>query len=170
MRVTRTIALAIGLFGAAFASQLPEFVQQYNQRLGGAIDEIHRIVERFDEDAAANGLSRREAITKLAANPDDVARRRARDASQNAERLSALESQRRELNEAGPFGRVVGFFRYADPGVTGAAMRDYEPAVPTTPEGLGIAGIGFLLGWGLTHLVGWPIRRWRERRRYRIYG
>src|SRR3954454_20071415 len=106
MRLTRTIAAAIELLGAVIASQLPEFVQQYKQRLGGAIDEIHRIVERFDEDAAANGLSRDQAIAKVAAQPDDGARRPALDASRNAERLSALETQRRDLDEAGPFGRV----------------------------------------------------------------
>src|SRR3954454_5282138 len=110
MRLTRTIAAAIELLGAVIASQLPEFVQQYKQRLGGAIDEVHRIVERFDEDAAANGLSRDQAIAKLAGTPDDVARRRARDAAQNVERLDALEKQRRELAQAGPFGRLAAFF------------------------------------------------------------
>ena len=54
----RTLSLAAGLFGAVVAAQLPELVQQYNQRLGGAIDEVAAIVSRFDYDAASNSLKR----------------------------------------------------------------------------------------------------------------
>ncbi|MBV9751189.1 MAG: DUF2937 family protein, partial [Hyphomicrobiales bacterium] len=35
--VGRTLSLAIALLAALAASQLPEFTQQYSQRLGGAI-------------------------------------------------------------------------------------------------------------------------------------
>ncbi|MBV9433737.1 MAG: DUF2937 family protein, partial [Hyphomicrobiales bacterium] len=36
----RTLSLAIALLAALAFSQLPEFTQQYAQRLGGAIDEL----------------------------------------------------------------------------------------------------------------------------------
>ena len=43
--------------GALTASQLPEFTQQYRQRLGGAVDELLRVVADFDADAARNPLT-----------------------------------------------------------------------------------------------------------------
>ena len=43
-------------------SQLPEFAQQYAQRLGGAISELKVIVADFDRDAANSQLSREDAI------------------------------------------------------------------------------------------------------------
>ena len=83
----RTLSLAAGLFGAVVAAQLPELVQQYNQRLGGAIDEVAAIVSRFDHDAASNSLKRDEALAKLAESPDDLVRRRGQDAVMNVARL-----------------------------------------------------------------------------------
>jgi len=38
------IAFALALFAAVLGSQFPEFAQQYRQRLGGALDELDRIV------------------------------------------------------------------------------------------------------------------------------
>ena len=46
--------LAVGIAaaaGALTASQLPEFAQQYRQRLGGALEELRQVVADFDADA-----------------------------------------------------------------------------------------------------------------------
>ena len=43
MRV-HPVAFVIGLLLGFALSQTPEFAQQYRQRLGGAIDELQRIV------------------------------------------------------------------------------------------------------------------------------
>jgi hypothetical protein len=164
----RTIALSLGLFGALLASQLPEFTQQYRQRLGGAIDELNRVVARFDADAAVNELTRNDALAKLAQSPDDLVRRRAADVTQNIGRLDTLKSQREAMSEAGSVRRVIYFFRDYDRGVAGEAMKDFEPAIPTSGEGLLATGIGFVGGWGLVQLIAWPMRRWREMRMRRI--
>ena len=47
-----TMTMAFGLAGALTLSQAPEFAQQYRQRLGGALDELRRVVADFDADAA----------------------------------------------------------------------------------------------------------------------
>jgi hypothetical protein len=159
----RTLAIGVGLVGAFLASQLPEFTQQYRQRLGGAIDEVATILARFDADARVNDLTRSDALTRLAQSPDDLVRRRADDVSANVRRLDTLEAQSREMN-AGPVARMAYFFRYADSALMRATMRDFEPAVPTSGEGLIAAGTGFFAGWGLIQLVAWPLRRWREMR------
>jgi hypothetical protein len=51
-RVVFFLALLIGIA----ASQVPEFAQQYRQRLGGAIDELARVIGEFDSDAARMNL------------------------------------------------------------------------------------------------------------------
>ena len=45
MMILRRFALMFGLFCGVAASQLPEFAQQYRQRLGGALDELTALVE-----------------------------------------------------------------------------------------------------------------------------
>src|SRR5690348_14543504 len=112
--VIRTVSLAVGLLGAILAAQLPELVQQYTQRLGGAIDEVSVIVGRFDADAASNNLTRDQAMAALAASNDDLVRRRGEDAAINIDRLQNLEASRAELDTPDPFGRLAGFFSYAD--------------------------------------------------------
>jgi hypothetical protein len=164
MRLIRTIALGLGILGALIASQLPEFVQQYRQRLGGAIDELTRIVSRFDADAAASQLTREQALSQLSGSTDEVVRRRAEDATENLRRLSSMQDQRQAMAEAGPFARTWAFFGHADDALVTATARDFEPAMPTTSEGLLAALIGYISGWGLARLVGWPWVRYREQR------
>lgn len=61
--ISKGLATAGGLCCALAASQFPEFSQQYKQRLSGAVDELAWVVERFDADAAALGMSRDAALT-----------------------------------------------------------------------------------------------------------
>ena len=163
----RTLSLAIGLLGAILAAQLPELVQQYTQRLGGAIDEVAAIVARFDADALSNNLTRDQAMAALSASNDDLVRRRGEDAAINVDRLENLEASRQELDTADPFGRLASFFSTADGDLLAATIEDFRPAVPTTPEGLICAVLGFLFGWCIIRLPAWPYRRWQEMKQRR---
>lgn len=157
--VSRTVGVGAGLLCAIAASQAPEFAQQYRQRLGGAIDELKTVVERFDADAASQNLDRQTALRRLSANPDPLAQRRAADASLNAARLSDLERQREKMQEAGSFGRIVSMVAESDPDVMHGTTAQFEPAVPTTLEGAAAAGGGFLVGYALIRLMARPFRR-----------
>jgi hypothetical protein len=165
--LVRTLSLAVGLFIAVLAAQLPELVQQYNQRLGGAIDEVSTVVARFDADAASNNLTRDQAMAALAASNDDLVRRRGEDAAINIDRLRNLEASRRELDTADPIGRLASFLSYADGDLLAATIEDFRPAVPTTAEGLICALLGFLFGWCAIRLPAWPYRRWQEMKQRR---
>ena len=75
--ILRRLVFALSLVVGAIASQAPEFAQQYRQRLGGAIDELRAIIVQFDHDAKAENLTRDEALTRLHANADPLASKRA---------------------------------------------------------------------------------------------
>ena len=158
-RIARTMAAALGLVGGVVASQGPEFAQQYRQRLGGAIDELRRITQRFDADATANGYSREGAVDRLRTNPDNLVSRQGEAMRANLERLERLERQRQAFIEAGAFQRLVVLTRDADIDLMRAAYQDFEPAVPATQEGVVAAGAGALGGWSLTLLIGALFRR-----------
>jgi hypothetical protein len=51
----RRLALAIALIAGLLGSQGPEFAQQYRQRIGGALDELKRIVADLMGKQRANG-------------------------------------------------------------------------------------------------------------------
>lgn len=157
--IGRVMALAIGLMSGLAGAQMPEFAQQYRQRLGGAIDEMRRIVTRFDDTARNEGLTRQEAIKRLSENADPVARGQASSTEETIARLESFEGQRRAFDQAGPFERLVLFARGADPDLAQATYRDYEPAWPATSEGLAAGGAGFALGWAVLIFFSRILRR-----------
>lgn len=161
--LSRTISLAIGIFGAIAGAQLPEVMQQYQQRLGGATDEIAVVVDRFDRDAAANNMNRSDALAQLSVSGDDLVKRRGLDMEVNIERLARLKQQRDGMS-GDYLSRAVYFLGHADGALLDQTLKDYKPAVPTTVEGLFSALAGLVAGWWIIRLVALPFRRWRETR------
>ena len=166
----RRFALLAGLLVAALASQLPEFAQQYRQRLGGAIDELSAAVAQFDAEASALSLTREQAIERLRANDDILAQERGASVAEGARRRDRLERQRQAFQADGPVARYVTLAEDFDPAIARQAYGDFQPALPVTPDGLIAAAVGFLIGWALVHLVTLPIRRRRPRVARSIQG
>ena len=93
--LARRLALAIAVLAGLIGSQAPEFAQQYRQRLGGALEELNRIVSEFDTEIQRQNLSRAEALKRLEDNSDPLARERGEDmdkAIERAERLNNADS------------------------------------------------------------------------------
>ncbi len=160
--IGRAVVLACGLGGAVGLSQMPEFSQQYIQRMGGAVDELRGFVADFDADAVSVGLTREEALLDLksggalgAARADTVGQMIGRY-QQMSEALAAIQG-------AGPFTRAYTVAKVPDRDVAQATWAAYQPAVPFTVEGGMFGAAGFLGGWlGSAILMGllkWPFRR-----------
>jgi hypothetical protein len=153
------LSFAFAILSAVAASQLPEFAQQYRQRLGGAIDELNREVVQFDADADAAHLTPEGAIDRLRQNADSLAQRRGDAMVYAVERLGRLERQRDSFATAGPLLRVAVMMRDFDVPIASRAFENFEPAVPTTSESFVCMAIGFVAGGGLVRLLGLPFRR-----------
>ena len=152
-RIFRTLGLALGLIGGAVAAQAPEFAQQYAQRLGGAADELRRAIATLESDARASGTTRDGAVERLRTNPDGLVARRGEAAQADIARLARLSAQQQALASAtSPLGRTVAVIRDPDLAIASATFQDYQPAVPTTADGLTAGLLGFLAAWG-----GWRI-------------
>ena len=163
----RLISLAGGVVLGVMASQFPEFAQQYEQRLGGAVDELRGFVESFDMSAAREGLSRDEALDTYAAANDTFLARRSEDVQATIARYNRLETQLVALEDANIVTRVTDIAVYYDQGIAERALEAYKPAVPVTPEGFVYAGTGLIVGYGLLASLGWAGKRSVRRRRRR---
>jgi hypothetical protein len=162
--LTRRLAVAIGLFFAVIGAQWPEFAQQYRQRLGGALDELNRMIAEFDDEAKSQSLTREQGLARLQENGDPLARERAGAMNEDIDRAGRLSRQREAFNQAGPVERLAALAEDFDAPTLAEAWRDFEPALPVTSEAFVIGGAALVLGWSLTHIVAWPIRRrWRLR-------
>ena len=150
--IGRGLVWAAGLGGAVGLSQFPEFSQQYLQRLGGTVDELSRVVEQFDQDAADLDLTRDQALSQLAQGGDFGAAR-ADSMADNIQRLDRLQGDLASLQGAGPFTRASLVTHMSDTDIARKTLDAYKPAVPATFEGGSFAAIGFALGSILLKLV-----------------
>jgi hypothetical protein len=137
---------AFATVGAAAFSQVPSFMQQYLQRLGGHRDEALRFVENLRARANVDTNLLTESETRL------------RELSQ------AIDS----LSLAGNFSRPRAFIANFDPDIARATAEIFQPAVPITPEGFVYAGIGVIVGVTLFSLITLPFALLRRRRQ--AYG
>jgi hypothetical protein len=160
----RRLAVLIGLVFAVLGSQLPEFAQQYRQRLGGALNELNRIVREFDSEAAGQSLTRAQGMDRLARNDDPLARQRADAIAGDIARAERLQRQQEAMKDAGPLMRVAAMVENHDAPTLREAIADYEPAVPVTAEAFTVGAIALVVGWCATHLCALPIRRRLARR------
>ncbi len=161
--IIRMLTLAGGIAGAAGLSQFPEYSQQYTQRLAGAVDELQRVVADFDASAAAEGLTREQALSQMVGT-DFVERRRA-DMDRTISRSITLAGDLETLRNATPLQRFMKAGRFTDQDIATRALNDFKPAIPVTLTGLIFAAMGFVAGSGtvsaLFAVLRWPFRRRR---------
>lgn len=138
--------------GAVLFSQGPEFMQQYLQRLGGHLDEARRHLAVFQQTAAQAGLSLDQFISQTGTNPDSSVARLGPVMTGAVERVSTLLSAHDALLHAALWERPFVFIRHLDVAIARATGAVYQPAVPTTAEGLLYALAGMLVFLALYHV------------------
>ncbi len=145
MRISGLIG---GVLMAGTLSQFPEYSQQYEQRLGGAVDQLAAVVADFDASAARAGLSRDQALQTYDETGEPFLADRSRDMQATFARFEKLSAHLDALETAGPVEKVTAFASYYDAEIGSRALENYEPAVPVTAEGFIWAGLGLIGGYG----------------------
>lgn len=151
------MARVSGIVGAvvlgAGLSQFPEFSQQYEQRLGGAVDELRIIVAEFDRSATRAGLTREAALADY--DGTEFLELRGQDMRATFVRLEKLEGDLVTLQNSTAAQKVANLPAMMDTRIAQRAWENYAPAVPINAEGgafavmggvAGYAGIGGLFG------------------------
>lgn len=166
----RRLALAIAVLAGLIGSQGPEFAQQYRERLGGALDELRRIIAEFDAEAQRERLTPPEAIRRLEQNGDPLARERGRDMAETMARADRLQDQLEAMQSAGPVRRLYVFAKDFDPEIAERTLENYEPATPLSLEAVAAGVLAAFWGWAATHLVALPFRLPSSRARSHAAG
>jgi Protein of unknown function (DUF2937) len=157
--LARRLALAIAVLAGLIGSQAPEFAQQYRQRLGGALEELNRIVSEFDSEVQRQNLTRAEGLKRLEDNFDRLARERGEDMGKAINRSERLTAQIQAMNSSGPLMRLYVVATSFDPKIAQSTLDNYEPAELLSVGALTAGGLAALWGWAATRLIAWPFSR-----------
>jgi hypothetical protein len=164
----RILSIFGGLALGLALSQFPEYAQQYQQRLGGAVDELRVIAEDFDRASTTAGLTRTEALGRYAGSADTFLVDRGLSMAATIARYEHLSAMLSRIQGANTIERFTLLPDFLDTDIGARALENFQPAVPVTAEGFAYAGGGFLLGYVmLSAILGalvLPFRRRRLRR------
>ena len=148
----QVLLLLLALVPAVLFSQIPEFFQQYRQRLGGAAQELAIVVRNFDEDAARSGYTRRPALDVMGRNSERLVREQGQRMTGYIVRLQKLQKQEAAFVDGVTPSSIVTVARDYDEEIIRQVWSSYVFAVPATMMGLFFALFGLLLGYLLLYL------------------
>jgi hypothetical protein len=144
MRTIRDVTLVVlTLLGAIGFSQVPRFVQEYEQRLGGALQEARRQLAQYESLARNEGLPLEAFWQRLGASSDRSVAAVGRSIGVQAERAASLGAQAEALEDAGRFMKPLVLLRRHDPELVAATWAKYEY---TLTLDIGFAAAGAFLG------------------------
>jgi len=152
------IALAV-LVGFAI-SQVPRFIQEYEQRLGGALQEATRQLDEFRRNAEAAGLSFNEYQARHLDSSDTALRATGRTIQGSVARVADLREQVQRLADASKFAKPVALARNYDASLLRATWQRFLFTASFDPA-FGV--IGLALGWLLNALLWALVPRRRVR-------
>ena len=159
---------ALCVIGTVLFSQIPEFMQQYLQRLGGHLDEARRQLEQFHQAAAQSGLTLERLINQTATNPDPAVAKLGGVMTESIMRVDTLTAAQAALQQASLWSRPFVFVQHIDTSIARSTWAIFQPAVPTTIEGLVYALLGMLTLLAVYHLgIKYPVRQSLARRAQR---
>jgi hypothetical protein len=153
------IALAV-LVGFA-VSQVPRFVQEYEQRLGGAFQEASRQLDEFRRNAETAGLSFNEYVGRHLDSADPAMRATGRTIQNSVLRVADLREQAQRIQGASKFVKPFELTRSYDTNLLRATWDRFAITATFDPA---FGAIGLVLGWLLNGLL------WLLVPRRRAYG
>lgn len=138
--------------GAVGGSQLPQLVQEYEQRLGGARDEAVAAHKRDVAEAAAFGLTLEGFADRYRASGDRAVQAGADRMLQRRDRAESLDMAYLALQSAPYMLRPWHAASHLDAAIAEATWAAFKPTL-TLDIRFGIAGL--LLAWIAHALLAW---------------
>lgn len=165
MFIRELALIALIVTGGIGASQIPQFVQEYEQRLGGASDEADRQMAEYEKVAQQAGMILSTYIALLKSNSDARVIATGETISKLQTRAQGLRQQRRELSQSMRLLKPVVLAQHYDRDLLNATWQQFHLSLLLDPI---FGALGLILGWFI-HMLIWAILgalfappRWRR--------
>jgi hypothetical protein len=139
--------------GAFVCSQIPEFMQQYIQRLSGHVEELHRLLNQLREAATHSNKSLEQYIEKFTSSSDP-------DFTHQGEFMQGILARWEELHHAlldithsSIWVRPLAFLKEFQYDIAHSTFASFEPGISLSLEGLCYAAGGILIGWAFYQIA-----------------
>ena len=149
----RILDRIFSVIGAVAFSQIPEFIQQYIQRLGGHVDEAQYQVELIRKAAQSSGHTLSNYIELFIPHTDPSVVQQGQLIQRTIERARELAEALQAIKEASVFTRPFVFLANIKYPIAKATLEDFQPALPLSIESLIYAFIGLFLALAFYQFV-----------------
>lgn len=161
----RILDRIFSIIGAVAFSQIPEFIQQYIQRLGGHVDEAQYQVELIRKAAQSSGHTLDSYIELFIPHTDPSVVQQGQLIQRTIERARELAEALQAIKEASVFARPFVVFADIKYPIAKATLEDFQPALPLSLESLIYAFIGLFFALAFYQFVlKLPIRLMERKR------
>lgn len=150
---------AFAVLGALAFLQAPQFFQQYSQRLAGHIDELQFHINAIQQAAGKNGKVLLEYIEKFLQQTDQDFIAQGVMMQTMVERHRDLMNALLALKNATPLSRPYYFAKHFHLNVVEATLKDFQPGLILTLEGMIYAIVGVAIGIFIYHSLLFCLRR-----------
>jgi predicted exporter len=137
--------------GAFFGSQIPQFMQQYTQRLAGHVEELHYLLDQIRLIASHRNLD--QYIYKFLSSSDQDFVQQGVFMQTLFSRWQNLSSALQALNESSLFTKPFVWMKHFDYDMAWATLKSYQPGFSLTLEGIYYTFLGILFGFLLYQLI-----------------
>lgn len=133
--------------GAFIGSQIPQFMQQYTQRLAGNVEALQKLIGQLNHMASLSQKTLEKYIQKfkISEDPDFVQQGDFMQGILN--RWEELHEALVHLNQSSIWVRPYYFLKDLQADIAHSTISSFHPGLSLTLEGLCYAGIGMILGW-----------------------
>ena len=149
-KIDTLVAVVVGSVGGIGFSQLPAFIHEYLQRLGGHVDEAQRHLGTIREGGGGN--------------LDESARQMAISVAEA--RVAELRTAYDAIDGASIYAKPFAFASNLDFDIARRAFEKFGPTIPLDAESLVFFAAGLIAGimvWEMVKLPFSAVRRRRER-------
>lgn len=139
--------------GAFFGSQIPQFIQQYSQRLAGHVTELHQLVDQLRKTASLSNKSLDQYIQKFLSSSDPDFVHQGHFMQGIVYRYEELNLAFLNLSQSTAWARPLNFIKGLKTDIAGSTFDSFQPGLNLNIEGLCYAGIGVIFGWAFYRIV-----------------
>lgn len=135
------------VLGALLLSQVPLFIQQYQQHLAGHVAELQYQIDAMEEIAGKTGKTLNEFIQKFISSSDLDFSAQGRLMSAMVERFTQLSEALTSLENASILTKPFIFLAHSKYMIVNETWHSFELGLTFTFEGLVYALVGMCLGY-----------------------